>query len=218
VKTIFKANKAFFIPYAFFLVIGTILIIVNTKAETHLEFNSFHNSFADVIFYYATNLGNGYAAVFLGILLLFIRYRWVIILALSTIISGIITQVLKHTLFSDIVRPKKFFEGVHELYLLPNVDNHLYNSFPSGHTTCAFALYLSIALCVKNRGIKLLCFLLAIAASYSRIYLSQHFLEDVYAGSLIGTITALFVFIFMQKRPAAWLNRSLIGNNRLSGL
>lgn len=217
-KTILKANKAFFIPYAFFLVVGTVLIIVNTKAETHLEFNSFHNSFADVLMYYATYLGHGYMPVFVGIILLFIRFRWLIIMALSNIISALVTQLLKHTLFADIVRPKKYFEGLHELYFVPNVENHLYNSFPSGHTTCAFALYLSLALCVKNRGLKLLFFVLAIFASYSRIYLSQHFLEDVYAGSLIGTITTLLVFIFMQKRSAAWLESSLLGKNKIPEL
>ena len=217
-RALLKANKAFFIPYALFLAVATLFILVNTKAETHLEFNSFHNSLADVIFYYATYLGHGYMPVIAGIILLFFRYRWTIVLALSGIISATITQLLKHTLFADVVRPKKFFEGLHELYFVPDVENHLYNSFPSGHTTCAFALYLSIALCVKNRGLKLLCFLLAIAAGYSRIYLSQHFLEDVYAGSLIGTITTLMVFLFMQKRQAPWLERSLLGKNEIPEL
>jgi membrane-associated phospholipid phosphatase len=182
---------------------------INTKAETHLEFNRFHNSFFDVFFQYMTYLGEGYAVTLVFIMLLAIRFRYAVIVAVANFIASSITQILKHTIFSEVVRPKKFFEGLHDLYLVPNVDNHLYNSFPSGHTTCAFALYFSIALIIKNKKLKFLCFLAAFAVGYSRIYLSQHFLEDVYAGSLIGTIITMIVFLMIQKSNAGWLEKSL---------
>ncbi|MCW3086059.1 MAG: phosphoesterase PA-phosphatase related [Bacteroidetes bacterium] len=210
VKAIIRANLLFFIPYVLFLIAGGCMLIANSKGNIHLEFNSFHDSFFDVFFYYATFLGDGVIAVLAGLILLTVRYRWAIVVGLSNIISAVITQTLKHTVFSDVVRPKKFFEGVHDLYFVPNVDNYLYNSFPSGHSTCAFALYLSVALITKNKTLKLACILLALVVGYSRIYLSQHFLEDVYAGSLIGVVTTLFVFFFIQRSQVAWLNRSLI--------
>jgi membrane-associated phospholipid phosphatase len=192
-----------------FLLLGALLIIANTKSETHLEFNRFHTSFCDVFFYYATNLGEGYAVTLAVIMLLAIRYRLALIVALSNLLSASITQLLKHTLFADVVRPKKFFEGLHDLYLVPNVENHLYNSFPSGHSTCAFALYFSIALIVPNKILKFLCFLLALTVGYSRIYMSQHFFEDVYAGSLIGVICTLFIYWILRKSNAEWMDRSL---------
>ncbi|HET6225542.1 MAG TPA: phosphatase PAP2 family protein [Bacteroidia bacterium] len=209
-KDIFKSNRSFLIPYLIFLCVGLILIAANTKASTHLEFNSFHSNFFDFFFRYATNLGNGYMVVLVGIILLTVNFRSTLLVALGSIISGLITQLLKHTLFSDVVRPKKFFEGVHDLYLVPGVDNHLYNSFPSGHTTCAFSLYFALALLVKNKMLKFVFFLIALLAGYSRIYLSQHFFEDVYVGSLIGvTITGL-LFYYLSTIPKAGLDNSLI--------
>jgi membrane-associated phospholipid phosphatase len=183
--------------------------MVNTKSETHLEFNRFHNSFFDIFFLYFTYLGDGYAAAIAFIILLVVKYRLALIIALSNLISAIVTQTLKHTFFEDVVRPTKFFEGLHDLYLVPGVENHLYNSFPSGHSTCAFALYFSIGMIVENKLLKFVCFITALLAGYSRIYLSQHFFQDVYAGSLIGVISAVLVYQFIMDRKAAWLDNSL---------
>lgn len=144
------------------------------------------------------------------IILLTIKYRYAIITALSSIISAAITQTLKHTIYDDVVRPKKFFEGVQELYLVPGVDNHLYNSFPSGHATSAFALFFSLALITKSHSLKIMLFVLALFTAYSRIYLSQHFFEDVYAGSLIGIVTTITVFYIIQKNHKPWMENSIL--------
>lgn len=148
--------------------------------------------------------------VLVVIILLTVSFRFTLIVALSNILSGLLTQSLKHTLFSDVVRPKKFFEGIHDLYLVPGVDNHLYNSFPSGHSTCAFSLYFALALVVKNKILKFGLFLTALLAGYSRIYLSQHFFEDVYAGSLIGVIVSGIVYYYINNSKKTALDNSLI--------
>lgn len=209
-KTIFNANRAFIIPYITFIILGAVLIIINSKSVTHLEFNALHHSFFDAFFYYITHLGDGLMALLVVIILIVVKYRYALIVALSTIIASLITQLLKHTFFSSMVRPKKFFEGVHELYLIPGINNHLYNSFPSGHSTCAFSLYFSLALLVKNKSLKFIFFFIALLSAYSRIYLSQHFFEDVYVGSLIGTIIALLVFYVISANTNIKLEESLI--------
>ncbi|MCW3101577.1 MAG: phosphoesterase PA-phosphatase related protein [Bacteroidetes bacterium] len=209
VRTVSRNNFPFLIPYALFLLAGAILIIANSKAETHLEFNRFHNHFFDIFFQYLTYFGDGYIAIITVVVLLTVKFRYALLTALASLISALITQTLKHTLFSEVVRPAKFFEGLHDLYLVPGMENNFYNSFPSGHTTCAFALYFSIALIVENRGLKFFCFLFALAIGYSRIYLSQHFFEDVYAGSLIGVITTLIVYLLLRNSQAPWMDHSL---------
>ncbi len=209
-KAIFKANLSFLFPYLLFIVVGAILIIVNSKADKHLEFNEFHTSFFDTFFYYFTDFGDGTVALLITIIFLAVRFRYALIVGLSNIISAFITQILKHTVFADVVRPKKFFEGIHDLYLVPGEENHLYYSFPSGHATCAFALYFSLALIVKSKTCKAAFFIIASLVGYSRIYLSQHFFEDVYAGSLIGVVITIITFYFIQKSDKKWLDRSLI--------
>ncbi len=209
-KAIFKANLYFLFPYLLFIVIGAVLLAINTKQEIHLEFNSFHTSFFDIFFFYFTYLGDGLLAVLTVIILLAIKYRYALIVGLSNLIASIITQLLKQTVFVDVVRPKKFFEGIHNLYFVPGVENHLYYSFPSGHSTCAFALYFSFALLVKNKILKFVLFIIALLVGYSRIYLSQHFLGDVYAGSLIGVLTTFVVYVFIQQKNRTWMEHSLI--------
>ncbi len=153
-------------------------------------------------------------ALLIFIILLAVNYRFAFIIGVSNLISAIITQTLKQTIFADVVRPKKFFEGIHDLYLIPGVDNYLYNSFPSGHSTCAFSLYFALSLIVKNKTLKLFFFVLALLIGYSRIYLSQHFFADVYSGSLIGVITTIIVYYFIQKSEGGWLNNSLVTSFR----
>jgi membrane-associated phospholipid phosphatase len=211
VKDIFKANLSFLIPYFIFLCCGAVIIVINSKGATHLEFNSLHAGFFDTFFMYITYLGDGVTAVLVTIILLTVKFRYALFVGLSNIISTLITQLLKHTLFSDVVRPKKFFEGAHDLYLVSGVNNHLYYSFPSGHSTCAFSLYFALALLVKNKSLKFALFLMALLIGYSRIYLSQHFLEDVVAGSLIGVvITAIAFLYFRDDNKTSTLNDSLI--------
>ncbi|MFL5762744.1 MAG: phosphatase PAP2 family protein [Bacteroidia bacterium] len=209
-KSIVKANLAFLLPYAVFLLFGTVLMAVETKAEIHLYINNFHDLFFDHFFTLVTNLGEGPIVVLVFIILLTVKYRYAVIVAVSNIISALFTQLLKHTLFADVVRPKKFFQGVHDLYFVPGVENWENNSFPSGHTTCAFALYFSLALIVKNRFYKLLLFFLALLVGYSRVYLSQHFFQDVYAGSIVGVVVTCIIYWFFQRREYPTLDRSLI--------
>jgi len=189
---------------------GAVIIFVNTKAETHLSINSFHNSFFDIINTYTTYLGDGFTAALLILMMLAIKYRYFVILAASNLIAALIAQALKHFVFNDVVRPKKFFEGIQDLYFVPGIENHMYNSFPSGHTTCAFALYMSFALLIQNKFYKFLFLMLGLLTGYSRIYLSQHFFEDVYAGSFIGVSTSIIVFYFVQKKNYAWMENSIV--------
>lgn len=209
-EAIFKPNRYFLIPYLIFLFFGALLIGLNSKAETHLEFNSLHATFFDIFFSYLTFLGDGITATLVVILLLTVKFRFAFFVGFSNICSALITQFLKHTFFSEVVRPKKFFEGMHDLYLVPGIDTHLLNSFPSGHSTCAFSLYFALAMLVKNKILKFVFFFLALLIGYSRIYLSQHFFEDVYAGSLIGVLTTILIFYFFYDKNWGWMENSLI--------
>lgn len=211
-KAIFKTNALFLLPYFIFLVLGLILLALNTKAELHLGFNTFHAPFFDTFFYYITYLGDGLVALLAFIILLAIKYKYALIVGASNLIAAIITQTLKQTVFAEMLRPKKFFEGIHDLYLVPGVENYSYFSFPSGHSTCAFALYFALALLVNSKSFKLFLFIVALLVAYSRVYLSQHFFEDIYAGSLIGVFTTLFVYYFIQKRNRNWMEQSLVSS------
>lgn len=212
-KKIFQQNLFFLLPYLIFLVTAGIFLSLHSKADAHLIINRYRHPLCDYFFYYSTYLGDGVTIVIIVALLCFVRYRYAVLTGLSNILASLITQTLKHTLFSDVVRPKKFFEGIHSLNLVPWVENYSFNSFPSGHTTAAFTTCFCLALITKKKTIKLLLFTAALTIGFSRVYLSQHFLNDVYAGSLIGVMTTLLVYKFVLRPESAdikWMERSVI--------
>lgn len=61
-------------------------------------------------------------------------------------------------------------------------------SFPSGHTTLAFALATAIYLSAGVLSLQVaLSFVLAIAIAYSRLYVGVHYVSDVLAGAILGS-------------------------------
>lgn len=212
-----RQNLAFLLPYLLFLITAGIFLSIHSKAEAHILLNQYRSGFMDYFFSYITYLGDFTTVVAVTLLLCLYRYRFALLVAVSNGISALITQSLKHSIYSDVVRPKKFFEGLNTLNLVPGYENYLYNSFPSGHSTSAFTTFFCLALLTENKIIKFILFALALTIGFSRVYLSQHFLNDVYAGSLIGIITSLFIYwlIFFSTKlsGAKWMEQSLLRRN-----
>ncbi len=205
-----RKNASFFIPYFLFVLCGASLFINYDKAQLHLLFNNYHSTSADRFFYYATYLGDGFTALGIGIALFFIKYRWALLFALSNISAAAITQLLKHTYFNDYVRPANYFTDSTVLNFVPGVEQLYHNTFPSGHSTCAFASYLCLAAFSDNELIKFLFFLIALSAGISRIYLNQHFFNDVYAGSIIAVTCCLLFLKFFENKNSVKLEKSLL--------
>ena len=62
------------------------------------------------------------------------------------------------------------------------IEIHQHFSFPSGHSISAFALFGFISIIYSRTTPSLVYFGLAASVAISRIYLKQHFFEDIYAG------------------------------------
>src|SRR5690606_4715755 len=86
------------------------------------------------------------------------------------------------------------------------------HSFPSGHTMSAFAVFGILALLFNGKKTLGLVFLfMAILAGLARVYLVQHFLQDVYLGAILGVLIALSVYIYQDRfphNPDHWIDRS----------
>jgi membrane-associated phospholipid phosphatase len=63
-------------------------------------------------------------------------------------------------------------------------------SFPSGHTSSAFALATSLSLTMPKWYVIAPAYLYASAVGYSRMHLGVHYPSDIVAGALVGTGSA----------------------------
>lgn len=202
---IFRKNRFFIIPYLVFILFSTYFLVFFSKAEIHIFLNDFYHPVADVFFKYITYLGDGLAVALFIIILLFISYRYFLIELASVLFTTIVVQTLKRLIFSDSLRPEKYFSGIYELHLVAGVKMHHFNSFPSGHTASAFGLFFLAALICKNNMLKLLFFVISLLTACSRVYLSQHFLVDIYFGSIIS----MLIVFFMYNWGIKWENPKL---------
>ena len=206
-----KRYLAFYIPYLVFIVALAALIICNEKADLHLWLSSFHNEWRDTFFKYYTEFGCSVPFIIV-ILLLFYKYRISLLILAAECASGMITHVIKPIFHAP--RPTIFFQENFPDVILHKVEDTgtgLWYSFPSGHTTAAFAFFLSLTFVTKNKILQFLYFVMAVLVGYSRIYLSRHFAIDVLWGSIIGvTMTSLCYFYIFEKYPMKWANGSLI--------
>ncbi len=190
-----KGHRWVSLVYLSFLLLGGILMLWVDKKTLHLYFNHFHTPFFDIFFRYVTKLAE---PLVIGLLIVVsgyvMKWRAAIFILLANALSTVVTYALKYYIFEDIDRPKTVFKGIAQLYFIPGVDVHIYNSFPSGHTAAAFATYVSLMMITDRCYLKWLWFFIAILVALSRIYLSQHFFIDTYFGSLLGTLCALFLY------------------------
>ena len=184
------------------LVLGIALLII-PKAELHLALCQPHTTGLDTIVPIITNLVD-WLPYLCVILLLFYRAGWATFLASNLLLSTIIVQPIKHIVCAP--RPLTWFAENMPDVTLPLVEGVRMNhwlSFPSGHTTTFFVLFysLSIILCAENVTGKMilsfLCFLCASFGAYTRIYLSQHFALDIFAGILIAVFSTLVLYYFL---------------------
>lgn len=202
-------NLAFFIPVILFLLTGIVFLSLYAKDDIHIIQNGWHSSFFDTFFVYATLMGEGIMFGSVAIILVFIKWRYLLGLVITAVLTLFFVGLLKKVVYQGEPRPAKYFELKHELRLVPGVEMHMINSFPSGHTTGAFACLGFLALVVKRNWAKFLCFVGAGLAGYSRIYLSQHFLEDVIAGSALGISLAILGYVIMMRFPQQRLDSKL---------
>jgi membrane-associated phospholipid phosphatase len=191
-----KSVLYLFIP---FLILGFAFLLIYGKSQSHHIINGVHNNFGDFFFKYITHLGDGIIFPILIIVTLFLKFKWSLYFFTASLLTLLFMYLTKQLLFHGMPRPIAFFENLENLYLINGVKVHKSNSFPSGHTTTAFAIFTLLILITKNNYLKFTFALLAIIAGFSRIYLSQHFLIDVLAGAILGVTIALISCLIIDK-------------------
>ena len=193
----------FLVPTLVLALVLGIVLFLTPKAELHLALCQPHTRFLDALVPVFTDLVD-WLPYLCVVLLLFYRAGWATFLASNLLLSTLIVQPIKHIVHAP--RPLTWFAENMPDVTLPLVEGVRMNhwlSFPSGHTTTFFVLFysLSIISCAENVTGKMilsfLCFLCASFGAYTRIYLSQHFALDIFAGILIAVCSTLVLYYFL---------------------
>jgi len=198
-KDFIQKNRLVLLLYTFLLIGGVILLLFIPKADIHLYINRFHTPFFDLFFKYLTWLGSGWTVVLLFLLFLIKNRRTAIIFLAGNLLITAIVQGLKRIIFSDILRPVAFFNEPGKLHLVSGETMHHFNSFPSGHSATIFGIFIIFIYLTDNSYGKLGWLFLALITAFSRVYLSQHFLMDILAGSFIGIVTMGFTVYLFER-------------------
>ncbi|MCA0430983.1 MAG: phosphatase PAP2 family protein [Bacteroidetes bacterium] len=213
-KILIKNNYLVIAFYLAFVLVGLYFISIYSKVQIHIYINQWvGNPVKDLFFKYITLIGDGWFVPFFILIMALLNIRLAITCLISFSVAVLITLILKFVFFDDVVRPWYTFQWtVHEKIKYVNgVKLYLYNSFPSGHSTQAFALLIPFMFYLKNYFLKYLILIISILAAFSRTYLSMHWLEDVIVGSLVGFIIAFLSFGFIvYTNKLSKLNVSLV--------
>jgi undecaprenyl-diphosphatase len=146
------------------------------------------------VFVWLTRIGS-WGAVWLaiGLVLAIVWRRWqpFALVALTVAVASGLASLLKLIVGSS--RPSD--PG---LVSIPHS-----HSFPSGHTTTAFAAATVLSALVP-RGAPAF-YVLAAAIGYSRVYVGVHWPLDVIAGAVLGVVIALLLLAIVRRRSARLL-------------
>lgn len=169
-----------------------LMVIVLSKATAFILANFYHSKGLDTFFTWYTWLGDGAVAVLIVLVFLLLGNKLLAgKLFFSFIVSGITAQLIKNLFHAP--RPGSFFSPQTYPHFIAGVTHSGMHSFPSGHTTTAFAVAATLACYYRQKTPCALFFILAAGVGYSRIYLGQHFVEDVLAGMMLGISTAILI-------------------------
>jgi membrane-associated phospholipid phosphatase len=211
-KQLIINNRYFLLPYLLYLAVFLVFAFSYTKTEMHIWANQIHSPFFDLFFSYATHLGDGTMIAILFVVFLFVKYRYAIAFLIGSLLTSGVVHLFKKLLLEEVYRPSKYFElyETFQLHIIEGVTMRSLQSFPSGHTSTAFNVFLMLALISKNHYLKLALFAMALIVAYSRVYLSQHFFIDLAAGSLIAVLLTVISYYQVLKWNREWLETSVL--------
>ena len=181
---------------AFFAICYLVLQVLGTNQSLFLSLNeASQQMMPDALAAHLTELGNGALVGVLALVLVIrspdVAKRFLFI----TLLAAIVIAGLKQ-FFND-PRPAGVL-SVEEFHIIGDVLKKY--SFPSGHTTTAFAMAGFVLLTYQSVILRSTALVLAILAGFARISVGAHWPEDVFAGAALGLILA-FVGAYLSQQP-----------------
>ncbi len=173
------------IPNAVLQIDGAILLFIQDNLRSP-SLTPFFKAVAD------------YGVIVMGlyvVLMLLWEKRRIFPIASACIVSGLLGDFMKDYLKKLVMRPRPFLDVPS---LVPAIKPPKNFSFPSGHTTLAFAVAFIISRILPKRY-SIPAFLIAALVAFSRLYLGVHYPSDILGGICVGYVAGL-ITEFLYKR------------------
>lgn len=152
--------------------------------------NSIKNNFFDHLMPIITYLGSTYFVIGYCLTLFIIPSNKGRSLALKSFIALTMSFLISQIIKKSVKRIRPFVALKNLNIKLIEIDKY---SFPSGHTTSAFTLGVMASLYFPHMLILFLS--LSTLVGISRMYLGVHYPTDIIAGSILGTLCSLIVYM-----------------------
>jgi membrane-associated phospholipid phosphatase len=198
IKAIYKENKSSFWFLATIWCTASISLISQSKSFLVLLFNQHRTNELNVLFGGFTQLAEGVSCVIICLIVLYIDWKKGLFLSFCISVNSLIVQFLKRFIFENHKRP--VFDLANVLTPIPGQEFYREHSFPSGHTMAAFTLFFVLSLFVSKPIYKLMLLLLASLVALSRVYLAQHYLEDILAASMLAILLCVVYYSYYFKK------------------
>jgi len=192
--------------YGVLMVILGILGLITQIADNNLNWFMAFNGWSEAnlnnaLAAHLTELGNGAIVGLLSVLVL-IRYPELAKrLLYTTLFTALFMYGLKHWFAAPrpagVLSPDTF-------HIVGDILKRY--SFPSGHTTTAFALAGFVMLSFKQIWVQASAFILALIAGWSRVSVGAHWPEDIFAGAVLGLAIAWLAAGLSKKSFSDWGN------------
>lgn len=142
-------------------------------------------------------LGHGIFCAFVVVAILCLDWakrKQAMLIVAAALLASAISSAIKYSIHRE--RPA-VVAGRETVVSDSTLSRSPFQSFPSGHTTSAFALATSLA-CIYPHG-KIFFFSLAILVGMQRVLIQAHYPSDVFAGALIGFLAAIVIRALFEK-------------------
>jgi membrane-associated phospholipid phosphatase len=201
--SIIEKNKSFFTLYLIFFFTLFLYQITSYQTDALFFFSRHRSDALNNFFLFITRLGEELTYILLAFWFLYKNERKTILKVLTTGLVVLIISIILKFIFSH-PRPITFLEQHGVLGQMNLINGYILrgmNSFPSGHTMSAFALYSALALHFPaQKNLQKVLLTIAIFVGISRVYLVAHFPEDILLGSALGVFIALGIEHYFSNK------------------
>jgi membrane-associated phospholipid phosphatase len=196
-----REHADFFTFYLIFAFCGLLYQFSLAQFDAIYFCNDNRSVFLNQFFIFCTQLGEWIPYVFFFLYCLSKSKKDVLLPIATALMVFVVAEILKRIFHHP--RPLEMLITEHRedtIQLVLGSDTYRGTaSFPSGHTMSAFAIYGLMCLMFGEKlWQQASLFALAVLVGLSRIYLTEHFPEDVLFGSFCGICIAIFLYKYRK--------------------